>query len=392
MELALGRLDPARREALERACLADPALGERARTVRDHLARYDALVDAPSPPPPPYARIAARLQDRAHADRRAARRDAWHRPLWSPIWKPALGLGALAVVLTILSSTLSVFAPKPEHPVATRAFGVAARGVQVRRMGTLLEGRETWLAPGDRLTAHAPAEATLGERVRVVLDTGADLTLTSASRVDLTRGRAFFAVAPGAFAVDTPHGTVQVLGTRFEVSVDGGPGSNGLEVRVEEGTVALGETRIEAGSEWAGHALRTLRGDDVGGWFRRPRLALALPAEAVPGTAVEGALVFVNPTTLAVSVAGPDPVRTSLWLEVETPDGQVLDLPLARVEDPASPLRPGVVLHVRPEASIRVPVRLARAFDEEGVYRCRAMYRPEGRPPLVSEVVTVEVR
>ena len=47
----------------------------------------------------------------------------------------------------------------------------------------------------------------------------------------------------------------------------------------------------------------------------------------------------------------------------------------------------GVTGEQQPRLGAGLPYTVPR-----GTYRCRAMYRPEGEPPLVSDTVTFEVR
>lgn len=363
----LGRLDPAERERVERAIGADPALEARREEVARHLARYDALE---APPPPPFARLAARLEERGQAARRAFPRLAW--------------AGAAVAALLLAALALHVLAPVSSHaPTLLRGAGL-----RVTETGA-------WLAEEE------PAEAWIGERVHVVLDGGARLAPESDRRVRLLAGRAWFEVGPGPgpFEVATALGSVRVVGTTFEVAVD----DASLFVAVAEGRVEVaGRGEVEGRVLEAGQVLvngrRTASPHQAGAFFRHPTLALAAAGAPLAGEPLTLRFTFGNPGRVPFVLAGPDGVRAALWLEIVDPSGGVHDLAVPGVDAPDGPLPAGrpLLLPGRDETSFTV--RLARPFPgdrigwDRGAYRCRALYRPEGQPSLVSDALLLEVR
>jgi hypothetical protein len=368
----LGHLDPPRRERVERA-LADPRrpeLAARHARIADHLALYDAL-DAP--PPPPFATLEAALP-RARPARRAT-------VLPSPRAAWALG-AALAVVVAGLALLLTS-GPATEGAV----IGRAGEGLEIVAAGRTSTRPATGaLRAGDVLTAARPAEAWLGERVRVVIDADARLELLGGEDVRLHAGRAYFEVAPGPFRVRTPHGDVKVVGTTFEVSVAGGE----LAVYMASGSVEVAGRTLDAGMALDASGVGSFEGR-VGDWFARPVLRLAVEG----GTARKGdvALRFTleNPGHVPIEVAGPEGVTAALWLQVRDPASVVRDVAVAAAGSGTGPLPSGRPLRLGPRGSTSFTLRFGRPFDAEGAYRCRAMYRPDGESPLLSEELLVEV-
>jgi hypothetical protein len=134
----------------------------------------------------------------------------------------------------------------------------------------------------------------------------------------------------------------------------------------------------------------------VGAWFLRPRLVLTAsgPPHAGPG-GVGLELALANPTALPVAVARPDDVRAALWLAVTGPDGAVHDLPFPGADElfaRAGGEPAGADLTLAPGTARRVVRTFQEPFALPGVYRLRAMYRPEGQAALVSEPLPLEVR
>jgi len=357
---ALGQLDAAARERVERARADDPEVDRRLRAMDAHLGRWDALE---APPPPPFARIAARLE--------AARRPVGAWPVW-----------AAAGLLVLLLAGVHLLGRRADEAAA---LGRAGEGVYV------LGGDGDRLAPpggrvgaGDLLGADEPAEVRIGTRARIVLDAAARLRLDGPEEVRLEAGRAFFEVEGGAFRVVTPAGPVEVTGTAFEVALTEG----GLEVSVLAGRVEAAGHVLTAGEGLFGGRVGPLR-SVPGGFFRRPVLLLAADASRLrTGAPVTLVFTFRNESRFPVDLAGPDGVRTALWLEVVTPGGQVHDLPLPTDEHLAA----GRPLHLGPHEEITFRLHVQDPFRDPGVYRCRALYRPEGQASLVSDVLPLEVR
>jgi transmembrane sensor len=196
-------------------------------------------------------------------------------------------------------------APKPKPPLrVARRLGVAAAGALLLAIvGTW------WLDPAWRQEQHATA---FGERRVIRLRDGSQLTLDSATRLDvswhlrsrrvaLEQGRVRFEVAPSMqpFKVSAQPAFVEVVGTQFDVDRAGGPEGEGTRVAVWHGRVhvwaeganreppaVLGKgqqvevTRTAAGVERG--AVSAHLGDEAGSWaqgqlvFQRAPLAQAL--------------------------------------------------------------------------------------------------------------------
>lgn len=380
IDLALGRLDAPAREHVERSLTRDPDAQRRFRAIRDHLDLYDRL--PPPPPPRPFAWIRADLPPR-QADARGSSA-APRRP-----WAWALGSVAAVVVAGL---ALHLVLPGGN---GVDGIGRAGEGLCACRDGDGVLRRHPLLAVGDVLVAREIVEAWLGPRVHLVMDDGTTLELLDETTVRLEKGRAFFEVESGPFLVRTLFGDVRVRGTAFEVAV----GQDGLEVRVAAGRVDVAGRTIIAGTGLENGEIVALDGE-VGPWFRRPRLGLASGGPVPPGRPVSLEFSLVNPGMLTVELSGPEGVRRALWLEVVDPTGEVHDLPVSpNTFEPTSeargnggPLPPQGGYRLGPHERRRLVARFARPFTRRGTYRCRAMYRPEGEPPLLSEIVLVEVR
>jgi len=177
-----------------------------------------------------YARIHAAVAAEWRASVRP--RSRWTPRRWATL---AAGLAATALIASIL---LQVF-------VKTPPFGVVARvdrGTMVSRSkllpDRLVEARSV-LHAGDVLVARGPVLVELqgGGTLRVAR--GSRLEITGTDAVFLDRGEVYMDFPPGlnrapAFAVRTPLGVIEHLGTQFDVAV----GSD-LRVRVREGSVRL---------------------------------------------------------------------------------------------------------------------------------------------------------
>jgi len=164
----------------------------------------------------------------------------------------------------------AVPAPEKPAPEPTRA---AQKGMLVAVAGSCLVQAEGDAAtqllrsgqrrefPGTvRLKADAaPTKAAVGP-VTYYLQRGAELSiqlLEGRTRVQLSRGEAFFDVTPGSggFDVETAHGKVTVNGTRFLVSSE----KSETEVAVQRGTVdfsAAGESVALSPGERSTAAIR----------------------------------------------------------------------------------------------------------------------------------------
>lgn len=136
--------------------------------------------------------------------------------------------------------------------VGALAWQTRARSGEVRVARTGSAARQVWL--GDRARVVVEPGTTLRYRVGGWLPSRGD-------HVELLAGSAFFRVERGgAFEVHTPHGTVAVTGTCFQVTAEGGgeamttamrarwfgagASSVALAVMVYEGGVTLGATPL----------------------------------------------------------------------------------------------------------------------------------------------------
>ena len=236
-------------------------------------------------------------------------------------------------------------------------------------------------------TAERPDEVRIGDRVRVVLDAGARLVSWSPDEVGLEAGLAWFDVEPGPFLVRTALGDVRVRGTSFEVDVRGPT----LVVRVAAGAVEAAGKRIEAGFALEGGEMNP-SAEPPGAWFRMPLLVLEGPGLVAEGEAVRLRLVFENRGNVAQEVAGPGGAGTSIWVSVTDPTGAVRDQPVPPESAVSGLLTPGKPLRLGSRERRVLVFDLPHPPGPAGTYRYRALYRPEGQPPLPSSPLDVEVR
>jgi ferric-dicitrate binding protein FerR (iron transport regulator) len=420
---ALGALGNEERARVDLALQADPALRQRYDEIAAHLLRYDHL--APAPAAPAFARLAdvldredgtlrpdlrvVALQSRPSESRR---RSAWTGRL--------LPLAAAAVALC----ALVLWGPwrenerpgtRPDRQQAALQM-VPGPGLTLVRAGVAVPAparAEIPLAIGDRISCEAPAEAQISSRVRVVLDADAVLTIVAANptdpadiaTVELEAGRAWFEVGPGPFQVllgEARGRRVEVVGTAFEIDLRSGL----ADVAVAHGRVLVRDPSPEAETETtlleAGWGLRGLAAKErlhgpAGAWFRRPELTLAGvgvgPLER--GVPFRLDLRFSNPGQVPLTLRGPGALRTAIWLSFESADGQIVSerpvLP-AHVRSGAGLLAPGASQDLQPGQSQLLAIEILPPVGSPGAYRCRALYRPEGQPAVLSEPLELEVR
>jgi hypothetical protein len=367
--LALGRLDPPARERVERALALDAALRREHAAIVTHLACYEDLPATATPPP--FASVRSRLE----------RAPARPRPSWRPAW--GVAAVAAAVMLALVVGRLRD-GDDAMVPLAGSSVGPGAR---VERAGRPVDTSTLWA--GDRVRAERVAAVRLSPRTDCVLDAGTALDVVGAERVAMTAGRAFFTVepadasAPVALVVRTPHGDVVVRGTAFEVSVHGG-----LDVVVERGRVEVVGVPVEAGARWRDGLVAPHDGA-VGDWYRRPTLAVGVEGQV--GGALALVVTLTNPTAVPLTVPDGDGVRSTLWLRVEGPDGEVVEVPVAPGDWSGAQAVPDG-WRLGSDGTGRRRIVLAEPFRPAGVYRLRAMYRPLTGGPVVSPAVEVEVR
>jgi len=405
---ALGELSEDERLRVDTALEHDPELRRAFEEVAGHLLRYDHL--PPAPPAPPFALLEARL-DRALAGEPDHETAPDLRILELQDRHPAVGVGAgvrWAAVACVAAAALLLVALTVPWGVEQTADGptlMPGPGLELVRNGRSMPAPARAAQPlyaGDVLRCTAPAEAQLGERVRLVLDAGAAVRIEEVDRpagsppaptvVRLQNGRAWFEVAPGAFEVRTPYGPVRVLGTAFEVDLRAGR----LDVAVAHGRVTADGREIAAGWRLAEGAL-TQAGYPAGGWFRQPRLQLEATAAgpATLGAPLRLRLLFSNPGQVPLRLSGPGAVRTALWASFETPDGRIVrEVPIrpAHVVAGLELLEPGKTTVLGPGESKVLTIEILAPVRSAGAYRCRALYRPEGQPAVLSAPLDLEVR
>ncbi len=383
---ALGELTGAERERVDSALAADAALRQEFESIAGHLLQYEHL--PPAPPPPPFAQIEAALDDGSTPDLGVLRlQDAPPR---------RRSLTAVTALAALLLAAVLVWRPWDTRQGSGELIDlVAGRGMQLLRAGSALPApahAKRTVQRGDVLHCLEAAEARLGERIRIVLDGGARLRIESGERVALQEGRAWFEVAPGAFEVETPHGPVRVLGTAFEVDLRAG----GLEVAVAHGRVRAAAQEIAQGEQLSQGQVSSLTGD-AGAWFQRPSLLLEAGSGPQPTLTRPLTLrvVFFNPGNVPLTLPGPAAARSPLWISFETLAGRVLrELPVleAHVTSGREVLRAGHALDLGPGARQTVTLKILPPVGSPGAYRCRALYRPEGQPGVLSTPLDVEVR
>jgi ferric-dicitrate binding protein FerR (iron transport regulator) len=369
---ALGVLPEADRVRVDGALAQDPALRQRFEEIAGHLVRYDRL--PPAPPAPPFERIAAAMDAEGRPDPgvlRLQRKAPRLRPALA--WTFAGAAAALLIVALVVRSRWQD-TPRSGSPV------VAGPGLQV------VSGDPTLL------TCDRPAEARVGDRVRLVLDGGARLRVENEETVHLERGRAWFEVAPGPFRVLTPHGPVEVRGTAFEVDAR----RDWLEVAVAEGRVMADGHEVGPGEVLA-QGVVALIAWAPGAWFRAPQLDLELarPEALAPGRPLDLRLVFHNAAHVPLSLQGPRAARTPVWIRFETRQGRTVgELPVlpANVTAGGDLLRPGGSVELPAGASSALTVRILPPPGCPPAYRCKALYRPGDQPAVLSSPLQIEVR
>ncbi len=386
---ALGALAEDERARVDLALERDARLRREFEEISGHLLQYDQL--PPAPPPPPFERIAAVLDEDAAPDLSVLGLQTPRRRV-RPRW--LLPTAAAAMLVLGLGLYTKLTRNETVCDIGHTAL-VAGRGLHLERAGKDIPAPALGtrsVAPGDVLHCEAAAEARLGERVRLVLDGGARLSIGLPDVVTLERGRAWFEVAPGAFEVRTPYGPVRVLGTAFEVDLRGGR----LEVGVAHGRVAAGGHEIGPGERLS---LGTVGpdADRIGAWFEQPVLRLEAVGASphALGQAIEMRLVFQNAGNVPLKLRGPASARTAIWLSFETAGGRVLrELPVlgTNVTAGADLLQPGVGLDLAPGQGRSLTLKILPPVGSPGAYRCRALYRPEGQPGVHSTPLDLEVR
>ncbi len=406
---------------VDAALAADPALRKAYDAIAAHLLVYDRL--PPAPPAPPFARLAAALDAEAATPSAEATPPDLHvlrlqdgtRRRSAAVKQPAPRARRLRMVALAAAAILAgilLWQPSTDDAPPRIAI-VPGDGIELVRTGEALPApahAERTVRAGDVLHCRQPAEVRLAERIRIVLDSDARLRVEGPAAVTLEAGRAWFEVEPGAFSVRTAHGSVEVLGTAFEVDVRAGD----LVVGVAHGAVrARAALQRSAGEAADGASARvairsaTIRTGErlvagrvgpapfaAGEWFGRPRLRVTEAAATLHGV-LRLTLVMDNPSRVAVPLRGPSESRHALWLHLEDAQGlPVRELPLleSNLLTGADLLQPGLREDLAPGAKKTLTVEIPAPFGSTGTYLCRALYRPAGRPGVLSDALRVEVR
>jgi hypothetical protein len=390
---ALNQLPGDARQRVDAAVAADPALQTELERISQHLLLYDHATAAPAAPA--FDRLAARLD--AEGEQPADPADL-PRPAGGS--RRSLWIGAAAAA--VLTALLFAGALTRDPPATAWVEARLGPGVEVVRDGARLlrvpvgSERALSLRARDWVLAERPAELQLTGRVRTVLDGGATLRIDGPHEVSLREGRAWFEVEPGSFRVETPRGTVEVLGTAFEVDLTG----TGLAVRVAEGTVRVGAQTVPAGFALERGNVRAGRSRPAA-WFRTPRITLGHrgDGEVLAGAPLELDIGFANDGYVPIRAGGPtgllSPLRIEVWrLDGEgRRDGDALPLSIhaENVVSGASLLEPGRPVILVARETRTVAVRLRSPFRDAGTYRLRAWYGDD-EGPTPSNLLDIEVR
>jgi hypothetical protein len=320
----------------------------------------------PAPPPPPFSRVAAHLDA-----------DVRRLPRVAAVLAVAASLASVAVVAVVAGSLDGGGRGAAPERVA-KALGEEE----------LLLGTGVHLAPDGTLGATLPSELAWRDgSARVVLDAGTSAQAV-ADGLSLARGgRVWLEVTPRAegrapFRVETPEGTVRVVGTELEVDLRAS-----LAVSVARGVVEVAGRRVEAGSTWSGGALHATT-SRPGSWFRTPALEVHVPGQAKTGEPVEISVELGNPGHVAIDLEASTGAPTTLWLAWRGPDGAQHEVPAQSGAWPPA----GGTLRLAPLERRRLPVGFLPPLASPGSYRVLVLYRPRDGSPVRSGEAQVEVR
>jgi len=355
--LARGELDPERTEKLRRAIADDPDLRK---DLVDDLLCYQQIDQQLDAQRKVAEKVGAGASEPGPESEARARPVVDRRMLFRPLLLAAGLVLGIALAVALLSDGESEMAPS--ETVAEQdeqATEQTEQTVEPTQGGPAEQDGGAWLIAADGTRRRLQPGAALAAGAVVELDTGtqrvrlgdrADLELRGSTRLEvpedhgpiaalLRRGHSRVAVEPREsdepFAIGTPQGQVEVLGTTFTLEV------NDYRTRcaVEEGRVrctdAAGEARELAAGEataWAAeHVLRFFDFEDAarqpwkqGSVVRRPDgLGHAMQGEVTASTPV----AFLRPAHLPpvfryqrglhlrfqVWVEGADQLRFQSW-------------------------------------------------------------------------------
>lgn len=267
-----------------------------------------------------YARLASGAEnehDRAEWSRWHAA-DPLHRQAWQRIESVREQVARVPGRIAAPALQASAHSRRQVLRGVVLLAGVGSLGA----LGWRSDLRQTWLA--DYRTA-------VGERRAVSLADGSSLLLNTATALDvrfdgehrllsLRRGEILVSTAVDGqqrpFFVDTPHGRVQALGTRFTVRTD----EHGSEVAVLEKAVAVTprgsnqSVRLEAGQRlgFDARASGVPRGNDasVGAWEQGSLIAIDRPLGEVLGelSRYRAGWLRCDPAVAGMRVSGAFPL------------------------------------------------------------------------------------
>lgn len=373
----LDALDADEAQRVKQAVEADAARTEQAAQVRAHVDLYDAMPDAP--PPPSFERIT--LQTRA---------DTRHNFV------------LLAVAASIfLAVGVGIWALFPKDSPTEQTTAVVARSGWSWTFG---DGRphqadDTGVIWGVRRgvlarTWNGPAELRWqsgGRGVHLIASSGTAIRWVSAETIEIERGHAWFEVEPARsleaddFRVRFGDHTVRVVGTVFVVDANQG------RVEVVRGQVEVDGAGVSQDQRWAKGAVTAHKAAPIA-WL--PKAMLELGREAGRGEDVF-LLTFRNPSAVTVRLPAPPGNRTGLWMEWLDKQGQrlkSLPIPPQALEGDRKWLWEGQDVDLPPGGERTVWIRFRAAERPAGAYRCRALVRPAGAPPVLSNPLGLEER
>ncbi|HZN54576.1 MAG TPA: FecR family protein [Candidatus Polarisedimenticolaceae bacterium] len=276
----------------------------------------------------------ARLREAARAEWQAV---LARRRRLTMVW----ALSAAAVVALAVLGLRELRAPAPSVPLALTLEKVAGTAwIESAGSREPLDARST-LAAGCTLLTEARGGVSLrdaaGRSVR--LDRETALGVTDAASYALKRGAIYVdsGGAPPAAAppirIETPHGTLEDVGTQFQARLDGGR----LLVRVREGQVRLrGRHRpatAAAGRVIVADGTKVLVADDPQGSEGWDWAEAAVPMMAIEGRPLADFLAWAaRERGVRVRYAGPDLSRKAPSIVLRgSVEGMTLDQAVASV-------------------------------------------------------------
>jgi len=200
-----------------------------------------------------YARVQAEWRDAIQSE--PVRKPA-PRPTWSIVdWLPASFARGLAVAASLMIAILAAYVawtPEPEPAVrlATVAKSIGAASIRdgngessrlLGVAGRVVQAGDTLVTSGD-----GSVSLSLDRGMTLRVNNNSEITLTSRDSVDVRVGTVYFdsgssTLAGNALTIDTPFGSVEHLGTQYEVRVN----EDDLRIRVREGAITFRDGQRE---------------------------------------------------------------------------------------------------------------------------------------------------